>query len=89
MIGFQPEDLSSFGKIIDILITSGSTPLLAVQLYRTEGINPHIGAYQINPTNDKSIVILSTLANKQTYYAHSYIGDGNVYITMRSHVPKC
>lgn len=87
MVGFQDDDLPSFGKIKDIILASGSTPLLALEVYRTEGINTHIAAYQIFRTNSTAIILLSNLFNKTIYYAHSYIGDGKTYIALRAHVP--
>lgn len=89
LIGFQDEDLPSFGKIKDIAVASGSIPLVIVDIYRTQGINTHIAAYHILCTNTKSAVLLSDLITKHTFYVHLYIDDGNTYIVMRSHVPNC
>lgn len=88
LVGFQDDDLPAFGKINDIVVASGTIPLLAVNLYKTVGINSHIAAYQILRTNHRSTVLLSSLTNKHILYSHPYIGDNNTYITLRSHVPN-
>ena len=53
MVGFQDDDLPLFGKIKDIIVASGSMPLLVIDHYKTNGINTHISAYQIICTNPK------------------------------------
>ena len=88
MTGFHDNDLPLFGVITDIIVVSEKTPLLAVDLYKTMGINTHVAAYQIFRTNDKSLILLSDLTHKQTLSSHQYIADGNTYITLRSHIPN-
>lgn len=85
---FQENDLPQFGRIVDIVIT-GETPLLYVEEYKTDGINNHLLSYLILRTNTRSIVLLSNLEEKQPYYSHFYRGDGEMYITLRSHVLNC
>ena len=89
LTGFQDDDLPSFGKIKDILLVSGSIPLLYIQQYRTNGINSHVAAYQVEGTNNKFILILSNLESKQPLNIHPLIGDGLSYIVMKYHVPNC
>ena len=91
MTGFQEDDLHHLERLrILLLILSGTTPLLAVQLYRTNGINSHIAAYQVVATNNKTVILLSSLKNKQLYSIHYYnIGDGHSYITVKYNVPNC
>ena len=76
------DDLPVFGKITDILVFV-KTP---IEKFRTEGINNHLLAYQISHTHSHSLLLLSNLSNKCTFCAHTYIGDGNLYITVRSHI---
>lgn len=87
-MGFQDDNLPCFGKISDIIIAAGSTPLLAVTEYKTEFFNAHLSAYNISRTNKHSILLLSELLCHQPFYSHMYIGDSRMYIVMRSHVPK-
>lgn len=88
-VGFQTDDdLPQFGKIIDILLIMGASPLVYVHFYHTEGINSHIQSFQIVSTQEKKLFILRELKNKVVYYPHTYIGDRNMYITMRSYVLK-
>ena len=83
--GWQENDLPWFVKIKDIMVV-GDCPLIAVGSYRTEGINNHLLAYLISSTHEKFIVNPSQLQNTQPLYAHTYIGDGGLYIAMRAHV---
>ena len=86
--GFQEEDLPIFGKIVDIIVIAGSTPVLQLDTYNTLGINSHLSAFEVSRTNLKTVILLSQLHNKDLYYAHSCPGDSSTYITMRSHVPN-
>ena len=88
-IGWQPDDLPLFGKVIDVLIVGGC-PLLWLQHFATEGINVHLQSYQVLPTLIKSLMVLSSLENKSVFTPHTYLGDHNQYITMRSYMyVKC
>ena len=82
----KDDDLPVFSKIIDILIIS-RTPLLFAQKFATNGINSHILAYEITPTNEDDLVLLSKLDNKSVYSSHTFIGNSKLYIVMRSYVP--
>ena len=86
--GFQDDDLPAFGKITDVIVLAGSTPLLELQVYRTMGINNHVASYQVRRTNETVVVLLSQLDDRRPYYAHTYLGDLCLYITMRSHTPS-
>ncbi len=83
--GWQANDLPIFGKITDIFLIVGCT-LVTVQKYSTERINNHLQAYLISPTFHTQLVVLSTLPYLQTLTAHTFLGDGNLYISMRSYV---
>ena len=85
LVGFQQEDdLPFFGKIYDLVVAS-NIPLIAVELYKTEGINSHIAAYLIKRMNKKSCFLLASLSYKNPLYAHSY--NGNLYIVFKTHTP--
>ena len=85
LVGFQQEDdLPFFGKIYELVVAS-NIPLVAVELYKTEGINSHIAAYLIKRTNNKSCFLLASLSYKNPLYAHSY--NGNLYIVLKTHTP--
>ncbi len=45
LAGFQEDDLPSFGKITAIIIAAGSTPLLALTMYKTQYFHSHLSAY--------------------------------------------
>lgn len=75
--GWQSDDLPVFGKIVDVLIIM-NTPLLFVQLFSTNSINRHILAYEILPTFDSNLIILSQLSNKLAYSSHTYLGNGEL-----------
>ena len=66
MTGFQEDDLHHLERL-RILLLEQLHALLAVQLYRTNGINSHIAAYQVVATNNKTVILLSSLKNKQLY----------------------
>ncbi len=84
--GFQEDDLPFFVKINDLVVASTSIPIVAVDMYRTEGINCHIASYLIKRTNEQSLLLLSSLRYKNPLYPHSYGGD--LYIILRSHTPN-
>ena len=84
-MGWQPDDLPLFGRVVDVLIVGGC-PLLWLQHFATEGINVHLQSYQVSHTLTKSLVVLSSLENKSVFTPHTYLGDHNQYITMRSYV---
>jgi len=82
--GWQPDDLPKFGQITDILVVVGS-PLLVMEKYVTEGINSHLLSYLIVRSRQSFVLKLSTLLNPHVLCGHNYIGDGLLYIAMRSH----
>ena len=84
--GFQSDDLPLFGKVEDILVVSSTIPLLAVKMYRTEGIHMHIDGYQIFPTNETTIILLSILTHKLSFCSHTFIGDKFSYIVFQSNI---
>ena len=84
-VGWQPDDLPVFAKVISIIVLVG-VPLSEVELFFTEGINCHIASYLIVPTGKNKLFSLSTLDNKEVHYAHTFLG--NRYICMRSHIER-
>ncbi len=84
-IGWQADDLPEFAKINDILAVGGF-PLIAVEKYKSEGICNHLFAYLIHRAHSKTVIYLPNLLNKQIYSAHAFLGDGGLYVVMRSHV---
>ena len=85
ILDFQSDDLPLFGKIEEILVVASNLPLLAVKIYRTEGINVHIDGYQVSPTNKIIVVLLSNIKYKHSFASHTFIGDGFLYIVSKSH----
>lgn len=84
-LGFELNDLPSFGQVADILVVVG-TPLLHVKRYTTVGINNHLLAYAVVRTYEYTLISLSSLVFAEPLSAHTSIGDSNVYIVMKSHV---
>ena len=62
--------------------------LLQVDIFFTEGINSHLCSYLVTPTHQNTVVLLSSLENKDVYYVHTFLGDNQLYITVRSHVER-
>ena len=85
IVGFQEDDLPSFGQINDILVLVG-TPLFCVKLYNTIGINNHLSCYAVVCAYQYVLVLVSKLVSPEPLGAHTSIGDDNVYIPMRAHV---
>lgn len=85
--GWQLDDLPVFAKIISIIVLVG-VALLEVELFFTEGINNHISSYLITPTQEKKLLILSALENKEVFYAHTFLGDKRLYISLKSHIER-
>ena len=83
----QQDDLPAFGKIDDIIVITG-TPLLSIRLFNTIRINNHLLCYVIQHAYRSSLVTLSHLKYPEPLAAHSSIGDSNLYIALRSHVPN-
>ena len=54
------DDLPVFEKITDILVLV-KTPLIAIEKFRTEGINNHLLANRISHTHSHSLLLLSNL----------------------------
>ncbi len=69
------DDLPWFGKIKEIL-------LLYVEVFKTVG-NNHLLCFQIVRTHQFLVFPISKLLEKRTFAA---IGDGLLYIAVRSHV---
>ena len=86
ILDFQSDDLPLFGKIGEIVVVGSRFPLLVVKIYRTDRINMHIDGYQVSATNTTSIVFLSSIIYKHSFCSHTFIGDGFLYIVLKSHV---
>ena len=74
--------------IKDILVVAG-TPLISLCLYKTLGINNHLLCFAISNAHQSSVIGLSRVVHRQPLCAHSILGDGHLYIAMRSHVTQC
>ena len=85
LCGRQDDDLPAFGKIREILVISGSA-MLYVENYTTIGINNHLMSHAIVRTHKLMIVPVSNLADPYPFTAHTFIGDGHLYIAMRSDI---
>lgn len=84
---YQQDDLPAFGKIDDILVITG-TPLLSIKRFSTLGINNHLLCFVIKPAHQSLFMRLSQLKYPEPLSAHSSIGDNNIYIALRAHVPN-
>lgn len=87
MCGFQEDDLPIFGRIDDILLIT-STPMFSITLFTTLGISNHLLCYAIEHAHRTTLILLSQLTCPEPLSPHQTIGDGNVYIALRSHVPN-
>ena len=85
LCGNQIDDLPEFGKIKDILLV-GSVPMLYVEKYLTEGINNHLMCHTIVRSHKFEVKPISSLVDYTPYSAHTYIGDGQLHIAMRTDV---
>lgn len=79
------DDLPFFGRITDIIVIA-SSGLLSVEKYNTVGINNHLLAYPIVRTHQFFVVNISLLCNPQPLCAHTFIGDNQLYVVLRSHI---
>ena len=86
-LGWQQDDLPEFGKILDIIVIA-EFPFLYVEKYRSLGINQHILGYLIEHTYANCCIYLSSVPFKSTFDAHSYIGDGGLYVILKSHLEQ-
>ena len=87
LVGWQPDDLPVFASVTSVIVIVGIV-LLEIEVYFTEGINCHLSSYLLRPIHQNKVILLSSLDNKDVYYAHKFLGDKELYITMRSHVEK-
>ena len=89
LCGYQ-EELPQFGKIIDIIVVE-SKVFFCLSLYVTKGINRHFNSFIIEPTENKTVKLLS--CNDQrllSFYAHS-LGStmsGTLYIVSKYFIFK-
>ena len=86
-VGWQPDDLPIFAKIISNIVLVGIV-LLEIELFFTEGISSHIASYHITPTCQKKVLILSSLKIKDVYYSHTFLGDKKLYLCVPSHIER-
>ena len=85
--GWQPDDLPVFGSVKAVIVIVGAV-LLQVNIFFTEGINCHLSSYNIIPMQQTKLILLSSLENKEVYYTHRFLGDKQLYITVRSHIER-
>lgn len=85
--GWQPDDLPVFGSVKAVIVIVGAV-LLQVNIFLTEGINSHLSSYNITPMQETKVILLSSLENKEVYYTHRFLGDKQLYITVRSHIER-
>lgn len=87
LLGKQVNDLPLWGSIQEILtIDPGNYPMLYVEMYETIGINNHLMCFAITRKHAYEVILMSNLVDKYPYTAHNYVGDGHLYIAMRSDV---
>ena len=84
---WQHNDLVEFGKVLDIIIIAGF-PFASVEKYKSLRINKNILWYLIEHSYANCYVYLSSLPYKSTVDAHSYIGDGGLYVVLKSHLEQ-
>lgn len=84
-MGWQKNDLPLFVKILDI-ISVEEFPFFLVEKYKSVGINEHILSFLIQRTHITCCINIADLPYKYVFSAHSYIGDGQLYITPKSHL---
>ena len=78
------DDLPIFSKITDLIVVIGY-PLVETNMCLTVGLSNHLMSYQLESTLRYFCVALSNLADNHPYTAHTF-DDGNLYVTVRSHV---
>ena len=79
--GKQLDDLPAFSRVKEIIIIAGIA-MLYVETYTTLGINNHLMCHAIQRTHMFKIVSITNLSETNAYTAHSFIGDGQLYIAM-------
>ena len=84
-IGWQENDLPLFAKILDI-ITVEEFPFFVIEKYKSLGINDHLLGFLIQHTHLTCCINIADLLYKYVFSAHSYIGDGQVYIISKTHL---
>lgn len=84
-VGWQDNDLPTFAKVKDILVLGGF-PFFLAEKYRSVGINGHISGYLIERTFGTIYVYAANLPYKMTVNAHTYFGDGRLYVVLKSHL---
>ena len=82
--GWQ-DDLPVFARILDVLIAA-DFPLLTVELYSTERLDSHLQSYCVKRTHKIDVLYMVHLENRNPVEAHTYIGDRQTYIALRSHI---
>ena len=83
--GKQNDDLPVFGRIKEILVIHDRA-MFHVEKYLTTGIDNHLMCHAIAHTHKLCIIHASDAADSYPYSAHTFIGDGHLYIAMRSEV---
>ena len=71
LIGWQPDELPQFVKILDILVIVGS-PVLVVEKFTTVGINNYILGYLIVHNHQRVAISISKLLDSRPFTGHIY-----------------
>lgn len=83
---WQDDDLPIFGKIQDILVINKKV-LFSVLHHTTSGIDQHYHSFVVVRTEEVSLFWLHEIVDEQPLRAH-VLFNGNLYITLRSHIEK-
>ena len=86
IIGWEENDLPSFGQIMEILSIQETT-FLRLRKYKTFGIVMHYHSFSIKKTDDDTVLLLQNIRDHQVYQGHRK-ECSCLYITVRSHVEK-
>lgn len=84
LVGWQDDDLPSFGRIQCIAVVNGSA-LFGVSIYQAYGIDRHYHSFLIEKTEAMAVYWLAELTDYQPLQAH-LLRHGSVYIMFRSHI---
>ena len=85
LCGKQIDDLPTFEKIKEILVIQGFA-MFYVEKFLTTGLCNHLLCYAVSRTHMFEVVPASSILDKSTFSAHTFLGDGQLYIAMHSDV---
>ena len=84
LCGKKIDDLPTFEKIKEILVILACFMLKSS--YITTGLCNHLLCYAVSRTRMFEVVPSSSILDKSTFFAHTFLGDGQLYIAMHSDV---